>query len=89
MHIVIDHQLHGLSIELGIKKIIVPEKFTEAVHKLGRIETISIDGDQKIGKDYFEHEEIIESSFDDITMLILLRNGFPKSFAVVDPIIHT
>ncbi len=42
------------SLEAGIKTIIVPRGTTEQVHKLGRIETISEDGDRVLGKDIFE-----------------------------------
>lgn len=42
------------ALEAGVKTIIVPKSCTELVHKLGRIETISEDGDRVLGKDIFE-----------------------------------
>ncbi|MFA6064276.1 MAG: 3-dehydroquinate synthase II [archaeon] len=42
------------ALEAGIRTIIVPKGTTEQVHKLGRIETISEDGDRVLGKDIFE-----------------------------------
>jgi 3-dehydroquinate synthase II len=49
-----DKELVTSALEAGVRTIIVPAKMTEMVHKLGRIETISEDGDRKIGKDIFE-----------------------------------
>jgi len=51
-----DKELVTSAIESGVRKIIVPEKFSESVHKLGKIETISLDGDFVLGKDFFEQE---------------------------------
>lgn len=42
------------ALEAGVKTIIVPKCCTESVHKFGRIETISEDGDRVLGKDIFE-----------------------------------
>ena len=49
-----DKELVTSALEAGIKTIIVPKGTTSLVHKLGRIETISEDGDRVLGKDIFE-----------------------------------
>ncbi len=62
-----DKELVTSALESGIKTIIVPEKTSEQVHKLGKIETIAIDGDKKLGIDFFEQE--IKSKFDETKAL--------------------
>jgi 3-dehydroquinate synthase II len=49
-----DKELVTSALEAGVRTIIVPKGTTEQVHKLGRIETISEDGDRVLGKDIFE-----------------------------------
>jgi len=44
------------ALEAGVKKIIVDAGKTGDVHKLGKVETISVDGDLIIGKDFIEME---------------------------------
>jgi 3-dehydroquinate synthase II len=44
------------AIEAGVKKIIVPPNSSDSVHKLGRIETIALDGDLVLGKGVIEQE---------------------------------
>jgi 3-dehydroquinate synthase II len=44
------------ALESGIKKIIVDEGKTKEVHDLGKIETIAVDGDLILGKDFVEME---------------------------------
>lgn len=68
-----DKELVTSAIESGVKKIIVPEKCAELVHKLGRIETIAVDGDKKFGVDFFEQE--INSKVDEDKALLLSKKG--------------
>jgi 3-dehydroquinate synthase II len=49
-----EKELVTSALEAGVRTIIVPKGTTDQVHKLGRIETISEDGDRKLGKDVFE-----------------------------------
>jgi len=49
-----DKELVTSALEAGVKTIIVPKGTTEQVHRLGRIETISEDGDRVLGKDVYE-----------------------------------
>jgi len=72
-----DKELVTSAIESGVKKIIVPSGSTSSVHKLGRIETISSDGDLVIGKDIFEQE--IKSKSDEEKALEHAK----KSFVIV------
>lgn len=68
-----DKELVTSSIESGIRKIIVPLGATEQAHTLGRIETISADGDLKLGTDFFEQE--IKSKADEEKALELSKKG--------------
>lgn len=85
------------AIEKGVTKIIVEEKKTSDVHKLGKVSTIANDGDLKPEKDYFEmelkskedEEEIIKKSKKGITVaktnewkIIPLENLVSKSDSI-------
>ena len=69
-----DKELVTSAIESGVKKIIVQKGMSEQVHKLGRIKTISPDGDIILGKDLIEHE--IKSKSDEESALIDSKKGF-------------
>jgi len=63
-----DKELVTSAIESGVKKIIVSKGMSEQVHKLGRIQTIAIDGDLILGEYLIEHE--IKSKSDEDKALI-------------------
>jgi len=61
------------ALESGVEKIIIPGKMTETAHKLGRITTISEDGDLKLGRDIIEAE--IKSMGDEEKIVSLAKNA--------------
>ncbi len=69
-----DKDLVTSAIESGVKKIIIPTGMSEQVHKLGRIQTISPDGDIILGKDFIEHQ--IKSKSDEDNALVDSKKGF-------------
>lgn len=68
-----DKELVTSALEAGVKTIIVPKGTTIDTHKLGRIETISDDGDKKLGVDIFEVE--VKSKADEDKALLLSKKG--------------
>ncbi|MEK6959382.1 MAG: 3-dehydroquinate synthase II [archaeon] len=68
-----DKEMVTSAIESGVKKIIIPEKCSEQAHRLGRIETIALDGDIVLGKDIFEQD--IKSKEDENKALALSKKS--------------
>jgi 3-dehydroquinate synthase II len=69
------------ALEAGIKTIIIPNNTTSEAHKLGRIETISEDGDKKLGKEIFEQE--INSKADENKALELVVGNNKNNSVIV------
>jgi 3-dehydroquinate synthase II len=68
-----EKELVTSALEAGVRTIIVPKGTTEQVHKLGRIETISEDGDRKLGKDIFE--QLITNKVEETKALEYAKKG--------------